>query len=108
MAKAAVKEETSLKGKSALVAAVRESVEGMTIEASKAVVNAVYDQIQTSIVNDGEFYLDGIGTFRTSIRSARIGRNPATGEEIKVPAKTLLKFKQARGIKELLNSKKKK
>ena len=44
----------------------------------------------------GEFAIPGLGKLVKQKRKARLGRNPATGEEIKIPAKTVLKFRVAK------------
>jgi DNA-binding protein HU-beta len=46
------------------------------------------------------FTLPGIGKLVLVERKARIGRNPATGEQIQIPAKTVLKFRVAKAAKE--------
>ena len=46
------------------------------------------------------FQLPGLGKFVLVKRNARIGRNPATGEQIKIPAKTVLKFRVAKAAKD--------
>ena len=46
------------------------------------------------------FTLPGIGKLVLVDRKARIGRNPATGEQIQIPAKTVLKFRVAKAAKE--------
>jgi len=48
----------------------------------------------------GEFALAGLGKLVKQKRKARLGRNPATGEEIKIPAKTVLKFRVAKAAKD--------
>lgn len=48
----------------------------------------------------GEFALPGIGKLVKQKRKARVGRNPATGEAIKIPAKTVLKFRVAKAAKD--------
>ncbi len=48
----------------------------------------------------GEFALPGLGKLVKQKRKARIGRNPATGEAIKIPAKTVLKFRVAKAAKD--------
>jgi DNA-binding protein HU-beta len=48
----------------------------------------------------GEFVLPGLGKLVKQKRKARLGRNPATGEEIKIPAKTVLKFRVAKAAKD--------
>src|ERR1044071_9890107 len=58
---------------------------------------------------NGEFTLPGIGKLVKSHRKARKGRNPATGAEIKIPAKTVVKFRVAKAAKDSVlgnNSKK--
>jgi DNA-binding protein HU-beta len=48
----------------------------------------------------GEFAFAGLGKLVKVKRKARIGRNPATGEAIKIPAKTVLKFRVAKAAKD--------
>jgi DNA-binding protein HU-beta len=49
--------------------------------------------------------LVGFGTFQTSKRAARTGRNPQTGAEIKIPAATVPKFSAGKGLKDAVNKK---
>ena len=49
---------------------------------------------------DGEFSLPGLGKLVKKHRAARMGRNPATGEQISIPAKTVLKFRVAKAAKD--------
>ena len=56
----------------------------------------------------GEFVLPGLGKLVKQKRKARIGRNPATGQEIKIPAKTVLKFRVAKAAKDAIVPPKKK
>lgn len=44
----------------------------------------------------------GFGTFEVQQRKPRIGRNPKTGEEIKIPAKRIIKFRPSKSLKELI------
>ena len=50
----------------------------------------------------GSFVIPGIGKLVLSKRKARMGRNPATGEEIKIPAKTVVKMRIAKACKEAI------
>lgn len=50
----------------------------------------------------GEFTLPGFGKLVLAKRKARIGRNPATGEEIKIKAKTVVKFRVAKACKDAI------
>ncbi len=51
---------------------------------------------------NGVFVLPGIGRLVKSSRKARMGRNPATGEAIKIPAKTVVKFRVAKAAKDAI------
>ena len=57
---------------------------------------------------NGVFGLPGIGRLVKSNRKARMGRNPATGEAIKIPAKTVVKFRVAKAVKDAIVPGKKK
>jgi DNA-binding protein HU-beta len=48
----------------------------------------------------GEFVIPGLGKFVKKQTKARIGRNPATGAEIQIPAKTVLRFRVAKAAKD--------
>ncbi|MEA3210392.1 MAG: DNA-binding protein HU-beta [Chthoniobacter sp.] len=52
------------------------------------------------VKKNGEFTLPGIGKLVKQKRKARVGRNPATGASIKIPAKTVVKFRIAKSAKE--------
>ena len=58
------------------------------------------------VKNNGEFVLPGFGKLVLSERKAREGRNPATGEPIQIPAKTTLKFRLGKGMKDSVVPKK--
>ena len=55
-----------------------------------------YDEVRTN----GEFVLPGFGKLVKAHRKARMGRNPATGEEIQIKAKTVVKFRLAKAAKD--------
>ncbi|HEX8137943.1 MAG TPA: HU family DNA-binding protein [Pyrinomonadaceae bacterium] len=61
----------------------------------------------SEVKNNGEFVLPGFGKLVRSERAAREGRNPATGETIQIPAKTTLKFRVGKGMKDTVLPKKK-
>lgn len=52
------------------------------------------------VKKNGEFTIPGVGKLVKVNRKARMGRNPATGEEIKIPAKTVVKFRVAKAAKD--------
>lgn len=71
---------------------------------SKKDVGSFLEKLSTlalkEVKNNGEFVLPGLGKLVKIKRAARMGRNPATGEQIKIAAKTVVKFKVAKAAKE--------
>lgn len=71
---------------------------------SKKDVTSVLDELTAlaykEVKSGGEFVLPGFGKLVKAKRKARVGRNPATGEEIKIPAKTVVKFRLAKAAKD--------
>jgi DNA-binding protein HU-beta len=54
----------------------------------------------SEVKKNGEFTLPGFGKFVKTKRKAREGRNPATGETIKIAAKTTVKFRASKSLKD--------
>ena len=78
--------------KTELTNKIAESAGLSKVEAKKALEAAL--EIITDAVKAGDkVSLIGFGTFSTSVRPARQGKNPRTGESITIPEKTLVKFK---------------
>ncbi|PWS34947.1 DNA-binding protein HU [Falsiroseomonas bella] len=67
------------------------------------ILDAVFEAITKSLKKKQEVRLVGFGTFSTSKRKAGKGRNPRTGEEIKIPASTSVRFKAGKGLKDAVN-----
>jgi len=65
------------------------------------VINATLDTITSEMKKDA-VVLTGFGTFAVSKRAARDGRNPKTGEAIKIPAMTVPKFKAGKALKDAI------
>lgn len=93
-----------------LIAAVLANKEAQieTKAAADRAVNAVLDAIGEGIKKDGMVQLIGFGTFQVKERAARKGRNPKTGEEIKIKASKSVGFKAGAAMKELAKKTKKK
>jgi len=66
-------------------------------------VDAFCDAIMQGVALDGRVELRGFGTFKTSKRRARTGRNPRTGEAVSVPAKKQVLFKPGIEMKAQVN-----
>jgi len=66
-------------------------------------VQAVLDSVAGALKKGDPVVLAGFGTFAVKDRSARMGRNPKTGEEIKIAASRVPGFKAGKALKEALN-----
>ena len=66
-------------------------------------IDTMIDTIKKTVKKGDDLTLVGFGTFTRSKRKARIGRNPQTGEAIKVPACTVPKFRPGKAFKDFLN-----
>lgn len=66
-------------------------------------LDAVLNSIEGALKKNDKVTLIGFGTFSVSERSARTGRNPQTGKEIKIPAKNVVKFKPGKALSESVN-----
>lgn len=67
---------------------------------AKKVVDSVFDTITKALKKKDTVTLVGFGAFSVSRRSARTGRNPKTGEEIKIKAQNSPKFKAGKALKD--------
>ncbi len=79
---------------------------------SKAQVRAVFEGVEDVITkklkNEGKIPLGGLGYAKLVDRKARMGRNPQTGEPVKIPAKTVIKINPSKTMKDIFNKKGKK
>ena len=74
----------------------------------RAVFQAVEEIVTKSLKKEGKIPLGGLGAVKLVDRKARLGRNPATGEQIKIPARTAIKITPAKALKDVFNKKAKK
>ena len=87
--------------KSDLIEAVAEK-SGLTKKESANVVDAVFDSISESLAKGDKVQLLGFGTFEVRNRKARQGRNPSTGETIKIDASKVPAFKAGKALKDMV------
>ena len=81
---------------------------GLTqVDADKA-VRGTLESISEELAAGGGVTIIGFGTFSVFERSARTGKNPQTGESIKIPAKKVAKFKPGKALAEAVSNKPKK
>jgi DNA-binding protein HU-beta len=76
---------------------------GLGIGQAREVLESVFDSVSDELARGGEVSLAGFGKFSVSRRSARTGRNPATGETIQIAASNAAKFSAASALKQRLN-----
>ena len=63
-------------------------------------LNSILEKIKKDLKAGNDVVLTGFGSFTTSKRKARMGRNPQTGAAIKIGAKTVPRFKAGKGLKD--------
>jgi DNA-binding protein HU-beta len=85
--------------KQELVASVAEKANLTKKDAEKA-INAVVDSIKTALNQGEKVSLVGFGTFEVRTRAARSGRNPQTGDTIKIPAGKVPAFRPGKELKD--------
>jgi DNA-binding protein HU-beta len=88
--------------KSELVSAVADQCGLSRAEVSK-VVDATLDAITKALKQNDEVRLVGFGTYTVTERGASEGRNPRTGEPIKIPARKQAKFRPGKALSDALN-----
>ena len=88
----------SFMNKAELVEAIAKATEQTKADTERT-LDALIETITKNIKKDDGVKLVGFGTFTVSDRKARIGRNPQTGEEIKIPARTVPVFRPGKELK---------
>lgn len=75
---------------------------GKTRKEAGEMLDAVVDLAYKEAKRAGEFTVPGLGKLVKKHRAARMGRNPATGATIQIPAKTVVKFRVAKAAKDAI------
>lgn len=70
---------------------------------SKCALDSTINMVPDSVVDTGKVKILGLGTFYTVKRKARVGRNPRTGDEVRIKAKTVPKFKPSQTLIDRIN-----
>ena len=89
--------------KSELIAAIAEK-SGMAKKDADKALAAVISSIVEEVANGGKVQLVGFGTFEGHERKARMGKNPATGAAMEIPASVVPSFKAGKAFKETVNA----
>ncbi len=78
---------------------------GLSKKANEEALKSFINVVSKALKKKDKVQLVGFGTFETSKRAARTGKNPQTGESIKIPASVAPKFKAGKALKDLVNKK---
>ena len=73
---------------------------GISKKDAKVALEELTTLVVRELKKEGSLRLAGLGIFRKRKTKARIGRNPATGQQIKIPARTRLRFTPAKSLKD--------
>ena len=76
---------------------------GLTKAAAGEAVDATFDAIAAALAKAEDVKIAGFGNFAVAARAASEGRNPRTGETIKIPAQKSPKFRAGKGLKDAVN-----
>ncbi len=88
--------------KTELLSAISKAHPEMTKKELTALVDGLFSVLAGTIKKEGAFTFPGFGTFKVRKRQARDGRNPQTGETIKIKASKTVGFKPAKALKDRL------
>lgn len=89
--------------KTELIEAMAEKT-GFTKKNAEVALNAFIETVSEELVKGEKISLVGFGTFEVSERAAREGRNPQTGETMKIAASKAPKFKAGKALKDQVNA----
>ena len=87
--------------KQALAEWVHGKLGGTKVQAEE-IVDGMFEAIIATLKKGGEVSIAGFGIFSVKARAARMARNPKTGEQVKVAAKKVPKFRPAKGLKDTI------
>lgn len=79
---------------------------GLEKKQAKMFLLGLTNVVEKTLKKGGDIPLTGLGKFKVLNRKARMGRNPQTGEAIKIPAKKVVKFTVAKNLKDQVLKKK--
>ena len=86
-----------------LIAAISEAA-GLTKKDAEKALKAFTDVVAEELKNGGKVQVVGFGTFEVSERAEREGRNPQSGEVMKIAASKAPKFKAGKALKDMINA----
>lgn len=90
--------------KSELIARIAERNPHLFQRDVERIVSTIFDEISVALAQGDRVELRGFGAFSVKHRDSRVGRNPRTGEAVKVAEKTVPYFKTGKQLRDLLNA----
>ncbi len=90
--------------RSELIEKIQRKFPHLTQKNVEKVITVIFNTISDALVADKRVEFRGFGSFTVRKREERIGRNPRTGQQVKVEAKAVPFFKHSRGLKDKLNA----
>jgi integration host factor subunit beta len=91
--------------KSELIETLAQRVNGITTKVAEVVVNTVFQSMRDALVKGDRIEIRGFGSIKVKNYASYTGRNPKTGQSIKVPAKKLPFFKVGKELRERVDMK---
>ena len=76
---------------------------GFTKSDTKKFIDKYVEVVSKTLKKGKDVQLVGFGTFKVTKRKARVGRNPQTGKELKIPAKKVPAFRAGKALKDAVN-----
>ena len=80
---------------------------GLSRNESASLVDSVFDEILKSLISGDDVKISSFGTFVVRKKGERIGRNPKTGEEVPISARSVVTFRASNVLKSKVNTKNK-
>ncbi len=87
--------------KSEFIAELANSVDYLSYKDAAIIVNTFFNCIYEELVSGNKIELRGFGSFKVKERRSRVGRNPKTGDKVRVPPKKIPYFKPGKELKNL-------
>lgn len=91
--------------KSVLIDVMTEKIRDLTRKQVEIIVNTIFDGMKNALSKGEKIEIRGFGNFKLRQRSAKIARNPKTGEKVQIPPKKVVHFKISKSFHNDLNKK---
>lgn len=98
-----MRKEDDIMTKSELIDALIPKHPNLPAKSIENAVKEIIDQLSSSLENGNRIEIRGFGSFSLHFRQPRIGRNPKTGEQVKLDAKSVPHFKVGKELRERVN-----